>query len=166
MGIIASNGVIFARLTPKKIIIVSSAPQIRYPDCYGIDMARLEDLIAFQAMLSLLKDHDKLALLDKVYKEAKKQMKKPDAEAINVVNTLYKQFTTVQISNKIAELVKEDGIQSEVDVIFQDVEQLHEACPNNLGDWYFTGEYPTAGGNRVANQAYINFIEGNKQRAY
>jgi amidophosphoribosyltransferase len=129
-------------------------------------MARLEDLIAFQAMLSLLKDHDKLMLLDKVYKEAKKQMKKPDAEAINVVNTLYKQFTTVQISNKIAELVKEDGIQSEVDVIFQDVEQLHEACPNNLGDWYFTGEYPTAGGNRVANQAYINFIEGNKQRAY
>ena len=157
---------ILDRLTPKKIIIVSSAPQIRYPDCYGIDMARLEDLIAFQAMLSLLKDHDKLAMLDKVYKEAKKQMKKPDAEAINVVNTLYKQFTTVQISNKIAELVKEDGIQSEVDVIFQDVEQLHEACPNNLGDWYFTGEYPTAGGNRVANQAYINFIEGNKQRAY
>jgi amidophosphoribosyltransferase len=157
---------ILDRLTPKKIIVVSSAPQIRYPDCYGIDMARLEDLIAFQAMLSLLKDHDKLMLLDKVYKEAKKQMKKPDAEAINVVNTLYKQFTTVQISNKIAELVKEDGIQSEVDVIFQDVEQLHEACPNNLGDWYFTGEYPTAGGNRVANQAYINFIEGNKQRAY
>ena len=157
---------ILDRLSPKKIVVVSSAPQIRYPDCYGIDMARLEDLIAFQAMLALLKDNNKEWMLEEVYKTAIAEMKKPDAQAINVVNALYEEFSTDQLSKKIAELVKEDGIRSEVDVIFQDVEKLHQACPKNLGDWYFTGDYPTPGGNRVANQAFINFMEGKKQRAY
>ena len=157
---------ILDRLSPKKIVVVSSAPQIRYPDCYGIDMARLEDLIAFQAMLALLTEYDKESMLETVYKAAKAEMKKPDIEATNVVNALYEAFSTDQISKKIAQLVKEDGIRSEVDVIFQDVESLHQACPKNLGDWYFTGNYPTPGGNRVANQAFINFIEGNKRRAY
>lgn len=157
---------ILDRLSPKKIVVVSSAPQIRYPDCYGIDMARLEDLIAFQAMLGLLKDFDKESMLEKVYQAAKEEMKKPDTEATNVVNVLYELFSAEQISAKIASLVKEESIQCEVDVIFQDVEKLHLACPKNLGDWYFTGDYPTPGGNRVANQAFINFMEGNKQRAY
>ena len=157
---------ILDRLSPKKILVVSSAPQIRYPDCYGIDMARLEDLIAFQATLALLKEHDKEAMLGTVYEAAKAEMKKHDVEASNVVNQLYEVFSTNQISKKIAELVREDGIRSEVDVIFQDVDKLHQACPKNLGDWYFTGNYPTPGGNRVANQAFINFMEGNKQRAY
>lgn len=157
---------ILDRLSPKKIVVVSSAPQIRYPDCYGIDMARLEDFIAFQAMLGLLKDFDKESMLETVYQAAKEEMKKPDTEATNVVNVLYELFSTEQISAKIAALVKEESIQCEVDVIFQDVEKLHLACPNNLGDWYFTGDYPTPGGNRVANQAFINFMEGKKQRAY
>ena len=157
---------ILDRLSPKKIVVVSSAPQIRYPDCYGIDMARLEDLIAFQAMLALLKDNNKEWMLEEVHKTAIAEMKKPDAQAINVVNALYEEFSTDQLSKKIAELVKEDGIRSEVDVIFQDVDKLHQACPKNLGDWYFTGDYPTPGGNRVANQAFINFMEGKKQRAY
>ena len=129
-------------------------------------MARLEDLIAFQAMLALLKDNNKEWMLEEVHKTAIAEMKKPDAQAINVVNALYEEFSTDQLSKKIAELVKEDGIRSEVDVIFQDVEKLHQACPKNLGDWYFTGDYPTPGGNRVANQAFINFMEGKKQRAY
>ena len=157
---------ILDRLSPKKIVVVSSAPQIRYPDCYGIDMARLEDLIAFQAMLGLLKDFNNEPMLETVYQAAKEEMKKPDTEAINVVNVLYELFSTEQISSKIAALVKEESIQCGVDVIFQDVDKLHLACPKNLGDWYFTGDYPTPGGNRVANQAFINFMEGNKQRAY
>ncbi|MEC8637451.1 MAG: amidophosphoribosyltransferase [Bacteroidota bacterium] len=157
---------ILDRLSPKKIVVVSSAPQIRYPDCYGIDMARLEDLIAFQAMIGLLKDFNKEPMLETVYQAAKEEMKKPDTEAKNVVNVLYELFSTEQISAKIAALVKEESIQCGVDVIFQDVDKLHLACPKNLGDWYFTGDYPTPGGNRVANQAFINFMEGNKQRAY
>ena len=157
---------ILDRLSPKKIVVVSSAPQIRYPDCYGIDMARLEDLIAFQAMIGLLKDFNKEPMLETVYQAAKEEMKKPDTQAKNVVNVLYELFSTEQISAKIAALVKEESIQCGVDVIFQDVDKLHLACPKNLGDWYFTGDYPTPGGNRVANQAFINFMEGNKQRAY
>ena len=157
---------ILDRLSPKKIVVVSSAPQIRYPDCYGIDMARLEDLIAFQAMIGLLKDFNKEPMLETVYQAAKEEMKKPDTEAKNVVNVLYELFSTEQISEKIAALVKEESIQCGVDVIFQDVDKLHLACPKNLGDWYFTGDYPTPGGNRVANQAFINFMEGNKKRAY
>jgi amidophosphoribosyltransferase len=157
---------ILDRLNPKKIIVVSSAPQIRYPDCYGIDMARLENLIAFQAMLALLKDTHQEDSLNKAYEAAKEQLTKPSAEIQNVVCALYELFTTEQISKKISQLLRTDDIQAEVEIIFQEVDQLHIACPKNLGDWYFTGEYPTPGGNRVVNQAFVNFYEGNQNRAY
>ncbi|MFK7049646.1 Amidophosphoribosyltransferase [Flavobacterium columnare] len=154
------------RLNPKKIIIVSSAPQIRYPDCYGIDMAKLETLIAFQAMLDLLKQTNKYHLVEDIYTKCKAQEHKQDSEVINYVNELYAQFTDEQISDKIAEMLKEPTINAEIKIIFQSVENLHKACPKNLGDWYFTGNYPTDGGNRVVNRAFINFYEGNNMRAY
>ncbi|RVU90724.1 amidophosphoribosyltransferase [Flavobacterium columnare] len=154
------------RLNPKKIIIVSSAPQIRYPDCYGIDMAKLETLIAFQAMLDLLKQTNKYHLVEDIYTKCKAQEHKQDSEVINYVNELYAQFTDEQISDKIAEMLKESTINAEIKIIFQSVENLHKACPKNLGDWYFTGNYPTDGGNRVVNRAFINFYEGNNMRAY
>lgn len=154
------------RLGPKKIIVVSSAPQIRYPDCYGIDMARLENLIAFQAMLALLKDTNQEDRLSTAYKAAKEELKKPSMEIQNVVCALYELFTTEQISKKISQLLRTEDIQAEVEIIFQEVDQLHIACPKNLGDWYFTGDYPTPGGNRVVNQAFVNFYEGNHNRAY
>ncbi|OXA82791.1 amidophosphoribosyltransferase [Flavobacterium columnare NBRC 100251 = ATCC 23463] len=154
------------RLNPKKIIIVSSAPQIRYPDCYGIDMAKLETLIAFQAMLELLKENKKYHLVDEVYTKCKAQEHKQDSEVVNYVNELYAQFTDEQISDKIAEMLKEPTINAEIKIIFQSVQNLHEACPKNLGDWYFTGNYPTDGGNRVVNRAFINFYEGKNMRAY
>lgn len=154
------------RLNPKKIIIVSSAPQIRYPDCYGIDMAKLETLIAFQAMLELLKENKKYHLVDEVYTKCKAQEHKQDSEVVNYVNELYAQFTDEQISDKIAEMLKEPTINAEIKIIFQSVQNLHEACPKNLGDWYFTGNYPTDGGNRVVNRAFMNFYEGKNMRAY
>ncbi len=154
------------RLNPKKIIVVSSAPQIRYPDCYGIDMARLEKLIAFQAMLALLKDTKQENRLAQVYKAAKEELQKSSDHIQNVVCGLYDMFTTQEISKKISQLLRTDDIQAEVEIIFQEVDQLHKACPKNLGDWYFTGDYPTPGGNRVVNQAFINFYEGNQERAY
>ena len=154
------------RLNPKKIVVVSSAPQIRYPDCYGIDMARLEDLIAFRAMLALLKDNNKYHLVEEVYNKCKSQVTLKDSEVTNSVKELYDLFTNDQISNKISKILAEEGIKAEVDIIFQTVENLHRACPKNLGDWYFTGDYPTAGGNRVVNRAFMNFFEGNKERAY
>jgi amidophosphoribosyltransferase len=154
------------RLHPKKIIVVSSAPQIRYPDCYGIDMARLEDLIAFRAMLELLKESDKYHLIEEVYNKCKAQVELEDKDVKNFVNELYAQFTDEQISDKIAQLICDTTIKAEVQTIFQSVENLHKACPKNLGDWYFTGNYPTVGGNRVVNRAFINFYEGNKERAY
>lgn len=154
------------RLHPKKIIVVSSAPQIRYPDCYGIDMARLEKLIAFQAMLALLKDTKQENRLAQVYKSAKEELQKSSDHIQNVVCGLYDMFTTQEISKKISQLLRTDDIQAEVEIIFQEVDQLHKACPKNLGDWYFTGDYPTPGGNRVVNQAFINFYEGNQERAY
>jgi len=154
------------RLHPKKIIVVSSAPQIRYPDCYGIDMARLEGLIAFRAMLELLKENDKYHLVEEVYHKCKRQTALEDNEVHNFVKDLYAEFTDEQISNKIAQLISDTTVKAEVKTIFQSVEDLHHACPNNLGDWYFTGNYPTAGGNRVVNRAYINFYEGNNERAY
>lgn len=157
---------ILDRLGPKKIIVVSSAPQIRYPDCYGIDMARLENLIAFQAMLALLKDTNQEDRLSTAYKAAKEELKKPSTEIQNVVCALYELFTTEQISKKISQLLRTEDIQAEVEIIFQEVDQLHIACPKNLGDWYFTGDYPTPGGNRVVNQAFLNFYEGNNNRAY
>ncbi|MFK6999424.1 amidophosphoribosyltransferase [Flavobacterium oreochromis] len=154
------------RLNPKKIIIVSSAPQIRYPDCYGIDMAKLETLIAFQAMLALLKENNIYHLVEEIYTKCKSQEHKQDSEVINYVKELYAQFTDEQISDKIAEMLKEPTINAEIKIIFQSVENLHKACPKNLGDWYFTGNYPTDGGNRVVNRAFINFYEGKDMRAY
>ena len=154
------------RLSPKKIVIVSSAPQIRYPDCYGIDMANLESLVAFRAALALLKDNDKYHLVDEVYEKCKAQVNLKDKNVKNFVKEIYDQFTPEQISTKIAELLSDDTVNADVKIIFQPVENLHKACPKNLGDWYFTGNYPTVGGNRVVNRAFINFYEGNKERAY
>ena len=154
------------RLSPKRIVVVSSAPQIRYPDCYGIDMANLEGLVAFRAALSLIKDAGKSKLIDSVYAKCKSQQVLKDSEVQNFVKEIYAPFSAEQISDKIAELLSAEGINAEVKIIFQTIENLHRACPKNLGDWYFTGNYPTDGGNRVVNQAFINFYEGNNQRAY
>lgn len=157
---------ILDRLHPKKIVIVSSAPQIRYPDCYGIDMAKLGDFIAFRAALELLKDTKQYSIVDEVYESCKAQKKLIDIEIINAVTAIYKPFTNVQISDKIATMLKTEDINAEVEIVFQTVENLHKACPDHLGDWYFTGNYPTPGGNRVVNDAFINFYEGNDERAY
>jgi len=154
------------RLHPKKIIVVSSAPQIRYPDCYGIDMARLEDLIAFQAALALHKDRGTYNITEEIYNKCKEQVGKPDLSVINHVKKLYDPFTDEEISDKIAEIIGDNNINAKLKIIFQTVDNLHKACPKNLGDWYFTGNYPTAGGNRVVNRAYINFYEGISERAY
>ena len=154
------------RLHPKKIVVVSSAPQIRYPDCYGIDMAKIEGLIAFKAMLSLLEDNNKYHLIEEVYKKCKKQVDLEDTEVKNFVKELYDHFTDDEISDKISELLSDETVNAEVKIIFQPVVNLLKACPKNLGDWYFTGNYPTAGGNRVVNRAFINFYEGNEERAY
>lgn len=154
------------RLNPKKIVIVSSAPQIRYPDCYGIDMAKIGDFVAFRAALELLKEQGKAGVIEEVYKKSKAQERLKDYEVVNYVKEIYTPFTDEQISDKIAELVAPDDLKAELKVIFQSVENLHKACPENLGDWYFTGEYPTIGGNRVVNQAFINFYEGTNKRAY
>ena len=157
---------ILDRLNPKKIVVVSSAPQIRYPDCYGIDMARIEDFIAFRAALELLKETNQYHIVDTVYQKAIDQREKEDAEIVNYVKEIYSPFTTEQVSEKIAQMLKTKDINAEVEVIYQNVEDLHRACPGNSGDWYFTGNYPTDGGHRVVNEAFINFYEGNKKRAY
>tara|TARA_B100000787_G_scaffold96048_2_gene70928 strand:- start:54474 stop:56378 length:1905 start_codon:yes stop_codon:yes gene_type:complete len=154
------------RLKPKQIVVVSSAPQIRYPDCYGIDMARLEKLVAFNAAVELHKDNGTEAIIEEIYHKCKKQLLLADAEVINHVKELYAPFTDEEISDKIAEIISEDSITTKVKLIFQSVDDLHKACPKNLGDWYFTGDYPTNGGNRVVNRAYVNFFEGNPERAY
>ncbi|WP_298237327.1 amidophosphoribosyltransferase [uncultured Algibacter sp.] len=154
------------RLNPKKIVVVSSAPQIRYPDCYGIDMANLESLVAFRAALALLKDNNTYHIIEDVYNKCKAQENLEDKDVKNFVKEVYNSFTDEQISDKISELLSDDSINAEVKIIFQTVENLHQACPNNKGDWYFTGDYPTVGGNRVVNKAFINFYEGNKERAY
>ena len=154
------------RLNPQRIIVVSSAPQIRYPDCYGIDMAKLEDLIAFRAMLALLKEKGKYHLIDEVYQKCKAQLQIEDKDVKNYVKELYEEFTDDQISDKISEMICEKDTKAQVKTIFQSVENLNLACPKNLGDWYFTGNYPTVGGNRVVNKAFINFYEGNNERAY
>ena len=157
---------ILDRLHPKKIIVVSSAPQIRYPDCYGIDMARLDKFIAFNATIELLKETGQQSLIDKVYAQCKQQENLPKEEIVNYVRQIYQNFTAEQISAKIAELLKPEGCKAEVEIVYQTVENLHKACPNDLGDWYFTGHYPTPGGNRVVNSSFINFVEGKDQRAY
>jgi amidophosphoribosyltransferase len=154
------------RLNPKKIIVVSSAPQIRYPDCYGIDMARLEGLVAFKAALALHEDRGTYDIVEKIYKKCKLQTEMEDVKVVNHVKDLYEPFTDQEVSDKIGELLSEEGINAEVKIIYQTVANLHKSCPKNLGDWYFTGNYPTVGGNRVVNRAYINFFEGNDERAY
>lgn len=154
------------RLHPKRIVVVSSAPQIRYPDCYGIDMARLEDLIAFKAALALLKDSNQYHIVDNVYKKCKAQIDLADKHVKNFVKEIYNPFTDEDISEKISQLLSDDTMNAEVKILFQPVKNLHKACPDNLGDWYFTGNYPTYGGNRVVNKAFLNFYEGNKERAY
>ena len=155
------------RLGPKKIVVVSSAPQIRYPDCYGIDMAKLEEFIAFRAALSLHKDKGTYeATLKTVYENCKESLKDKSKVPLNYVKQIYDPFTDDQISIKIAQLLKNNNIKAEVNVIFQKLSGLHKACPKNLGDWYFSGNYPTPGGCRVVNQAFINFIEKSNKRAY
>ena len=154
------------RLSPKKIVVVSSAPQVRYPDCYGIDMANLDSLIAFKATLELLKDKDQYSMVKEVYDKCKKQVGNADIEIKNYVKDIYNMFTADEISEKIAEILSVNVQNAKVKIIYQSIENLHQACPNHTGDWYFTGKYPTPGGNRVVNNAFINFYEGNKKRAY
>ncbi len=157
---------ILDRLDPKKIVIVSSSPQLRYPDCYGIDMAKLGDLIAFKAAVELLKDNGNEKLLREIYEEAKSEILKPVGEIRNLVKEIYKPSCTDMISRKISSLLKSEDIRAEVEIVFQSIEGLHEACPGHTGDWYFTGNYPTPGGNKVSNQSFINFMEGRNERAY
>jgi len=157
---------ILDRLHPKKIIIVSSAPQIRYPDCYGIDMAKLGDFCAFQAAIQLLKDKGMQQVIDDVYKKCKEQQNLPKEEIVNYVTEIYKPFTAQEVSDKIAEMLTPQDIDAEVSIVYQTIENLHIACPNDKGDWYFTGNYPTPGGNKVVNTSFINFMEGINARAY
>ena len=157
---------ILDRLSPKKVIVVSSAPQIRYPDCYGIDMAKMEDFIAFRAAINLLKNQGKEGLIQKVYQDCLKELKLPAYKMKNRVCQIYSDFSDEEISSEISTMLKEKDIQAEIQVIFQPVKNLHKACPKNLGDWYFTGNYPTPGGNKVVNQAFINYFEGSGKRAY
>lgn len=157
---------ILDRLDPKKIVIVSSSPQIRYPDCYGIDMAKLGDFIAFRATVELLIESGKSDLIDRIYEDAKSELLKPVGEVRNLVKEIYKPFCPDEISAKISSMLKTDDIGAEVEIVFQSIEGLHEACPGHSGDWYFTGNYPTPGGNKVANQSFINYVEGRNVRAY
>ncbi|MQP23843.1 amidophosphoribosyltransferase [Flavobacterium sp. LMO8] len=154
------------RLNPKKIVVVSSAPQIRYPDCYGIDMAKLEGLVAFKAALDLLRERNLYHIVDEVYQKSKAQEDFSDADVVNYVKEIYASFTDQEISDKIAQMLTPENTKAEVKIIYQTVEDLHIACPKNLGDWYFTGDYPTDGGNRVVNRAFMNFYEGKDARAY
>ena len=157
---------ILDKLDPKKIIVVSSSPQLRYPDCYGIDMAKLGDFIAFKAAIELLKDTGKESIIQSVYNEALSELRKPVEEMKNLVREIYKPFSTEEISMKISSMLKSDEIKSKVEIVFQSIEGLHEACPGHLGDWYFTGNYPTPGGNKVVNRSFINYVEGRNIRAY
>jgi amidophosphoribosyltransferase len=154
------------RLDPKKIIVVSSAPQIRYPDCYGIDMSKLGDFIAFRAAVALLKDTNQEHILKQITDRIHELQRNNQLHTENVVRQLYKPFTTEEISNKIAELITPAGTIIPIQVIYQTIEDLHQSCPTNTGDWYFTGNYPTPGGNRVVNQAFLNYMEGKNVRGY
>ena len=153
------------RLSPKKIVIVSSAPQIRYPDCYGIDMAKIGDLIAFKAVISLIEERNMEHLIDQVFEECKQELTKGN-DAQNVVKKIYAPFTNEEISARVAQLVTPEGISAEVEVIFQTIPNLHKACPDHQGDWYFSGDYPTPGGNRVSCKAFVNYVSGLNERAY
>ncbi len=157
---------ILDRLSPNKIVVVSSAPQIRYPDCYGIDMAKLEDFVAFRAALELHKDRGTMSSVEQIYQKCIQDADKNRADVINHVKEFYAPFSAEEISYKIGEILKPEGIKAKVEIIYQSIESLHQACPKNLGDWYFTGDYPTPGGNKVVNKAFINFYEGKNERAY
>lgn len=157
---------ILDRLEPKKIVVVSSAPQIRYPDCYGIDMAKLGDFVAFQAAVELLRDNNQEYVLDEIYAKAKEQMTLPKEEIVNCVKGLYEPFTADEVSRKISELLTPADMGAKVEILYQTLEGLHESCPDHLGDWYFSGNYPTPGGNKVVNKAFINYMEGKNVRAY
>ena len=157
---------ILDRLHPKKIIIISSAPQIRYPDCYGIDMAVLGKFVAFDAAIQLIKETGKENLLKNLYEKAKAELLKPKEEQINIVQEIYRTFTNEEISQKIGELLRPADLKADLQIIYQTIEGLHQSCPDNLGDWYFTGNYPTPGGTRVANKAFVNYMEGKNERAY
>lgn len=154
------------RLHPKKIVIVSSSPQIRYPDCYGIDMSRLSEFAAFRAAIELLKDNDMQYIIDEVYRKSAAQRNMPKEETVNYVKEIYAPFTEEQISDKMAKMLTPIGTQAEVELVFQSIENLHKACPYNNGDWYFSGNYPTPGGNRMVNTAFLNYIEGLNKRSY
>ncbi len=154
------------RLNPKRIVVVSAAPQVRYPDCYGIDMAKLEGLIAFQAVIEMLKERKMYHIVEEVYQKSKAQVGLKDEEVVNYVKEIYAPFTDEEVSAKIAQMVTEEGTKSEIKIVFQSIENLHKACPKNLGDWYFTGDYPTNGGNRVVNRAFINYYEGRDEKPY
>ncbi|MFN8288790.1 MAG: amidophosphoribosyltransferase [Chitinophagaceae bacterium] len=155
-----------SRLKPKRIVIVSSSPQIRYPDCYGIDMSKMGDFIAFNAAVDLMKDRGKEGCLKELHEKCKELQRNNQLHTENVVKQVYKQFTTEEISARIAELITPKGLTVPVDVIFQSIEDLHKSCPGNLGDWYFTGNYPTPGGNKVVNKAFMNYMEGKNVRGY
>jgi len=157
---------ILDRLSPKKIVVVSSSPQLRYPDCYGIDMAKLGDLIAFRAAIELLKESGREKLIRKIYEDAKIELTKPVEEIRNLLKEIYKPFCPEEISRKISSMLRSEEITAEVEIVYQSIDGLHLACPGHTGDWYFTGNYPTPGGNKVVNQSYINYIEGTNARAY
>ncbi len=154
------------RLHPKKIVIVSSSPQIRYPDCYGIDMSRMSEFAAFGAAIELLKENNMQHIIDEVYRKSSAQKNKPKEEIVNYVKEIYAPFTDEQISKKMAEMLTPHGTKAQVELVFQSIDNLHKACPNNKGDWYFSGDYPTAGGNRMVNTAFLNYIEGVERRSY
>lgn len=154
------------RLHPKKIVVLSSSPQIRYPDCYGIDMSRMSEFAAFRATIQLLKDRNLEHIIDDVYQKSAAQRNKPKEEIINYVKEIYAPFTEEEISSKIAEMLTPEGTEAKVEIVFQSIENLHKACPNNNGDWYFSGNYPTPGGNRMVNTAFLNYVEGLEKRSY
>jgi amidophosphoribosyltransferase len=155
-----------ARLEPTKIIIVSSAPQIRYPDCYGIDMSKLGDFIAFRAAIALLKERNMENVLEDTYKACKELQRNNALHTVNLVRNIYAPFSPEEISQKITELITPKEVNIPIKVIYQTIEDLHASCPTNLGDWYFTGNYPTPGGNRVVNKAFLNYLEGRNVRGY
>ena len=157
---------ILDRLNPKRIVVASSAPQIRYPDCYGIDMARLGDFIAFQAAISLIKERGMEHLIDEVYAKCKAQIELPKEENTNQVKAIYEPFTTEELNDRISQLLTPKGMNAEVKIVFQSIEGLHAACPNHQGDWYFTGDFPTPGGHKVVNRAFVYYVEGRNDRAY
>ena len=157
---------ILDRLNPKRIVVASSAPQIRYPDCYGIDMARLGDFVAFQAAISLIKERGMEHLIDEVYAKCKAQIELPKEENTNQVKAIYEPFTTEELNDRISQLLTPKGMKAEVKIVFQSIEGLHAACPNHQGDWYFTGDFPTPGGHKVVNRAFVYYVEGRNDRAY